>query len=91
MPPSTAAAKALMPGMKPIVLEKTKAEAKRKPAAPASAPPMMKVREMVLSMSMPMSAAVGASSAVARMLRPSFVPRHQPVEEEHHHDARPRR
>ena len=34
---------------------------------------MMKVREMVLSMSMPISAAVGASSATARMLRPSLV------------------
>ena len=74
MPPSTAAAKALMPGMKPIVLVKTNAEPNRKPAAPASAPPMMNVREIVRSMSTPMSAAVGASSAVARMLRPSLVP-----------------
>ena len=45
----------------------------RKPATPASAPPMTKVREIVLSMSMPISAAVGASSATARMLRPSLV------------------
>ena len=44
-----------------------------KPAMPASAPPITNVREIVLSMSMPMSAAVGASSATARMLRPSFV------------------
>ena len=48
---------------------------------------MMNVREMVLSMSMPMSAAVGASSAMARMLRPSLVPRDQPVEEDHHEHA----
>ena len=34
---------------------------------------MMKVREMVLSMLTPISAAVGASSATARMLRPSLV------------------
>ena len=34
---------------------------------------MMNVREIVLSMSMPMSAAVGASSETARMLRPSLV------------------
>src|SRR4051812_30069558 len=37
-------------------------------------PPMRKVREMVRSMSTPISAAVGASSAVARMPRPSLVP-----------------
>ena len=35
---------------------------------------MTKVREMVLSMSMPIRAAVGASSATPRMLRPSLVP-----------------
>ena len=34
---------------------------------------MMNVREIVLSMSMPISAAVGASSDTARMLRPSLV------------------
>ena len=34
---------------------------------------MMKVREMVLSMLTPIRAAVGASSATARMLRPSLV------------------
>ena len=57
-----------------MVLKNTNAVPNRKPAAPASAPPMTNVREMVRSMSMPISAAVGASSATARMLRPSLVP-----------------
>ena len=59
--------------MNPIVLQNPKAVPNMKPATPARAPPITNVREMVLSMSMPMRAAVGASSATARMLRPSFV------------------
>ena len=59
--------------MKPIRLLAPNAVPNMKPATPASAPPMTKVREIVLSMSMPISAAVGASSATARMPRPSLV------------------
>src|SRR5581483_3471059 len=73
IPPSTAAANALTPGVNPIRSPTPKAVPNMNPAAPASAPPITKVREIVLSMSIPIRAAVGASSATARMLRPSFV------------------
>ena len=73
MPPSTAAANAFTPGMNPMLKAKLNLSPKRKPAAPPSMPPMRNVREIVLSMSMPISAAVGASSDTARILRPSLV------------------
>src|SRR5713101_5454112 len=74
MPPSTAAVKALSPGMKPVYgLIRLYCTPKSTPAPPPMAPPMRKVREMMRLTLMPMSEAADWSSATARMALPILV------------------
>ena len=74
MPPSTAATKALMPGMAPVVgVSVGYAEHIRIPPIAASAEPMAKVIEMVLLTSTPMRVAAPLSSETASIACPAFV------------------
>src|SRR5919108_409960 len=76
IPPRTAAVNALMPGRKPIFhCDRPKAMPKRRPAAPASSPPMKNVTVTMRSMFTPMRAAASGSCAVARSARPVRVRR----------------
>src|ERR1051325_2089870 len=75
MPPSTAAMKALSPGMIPISGSIFGYERpKRMPATAASAEPMTNVVEMTRSTGMPISDAISKLYDTARMARPNFVP-----------------
>src|SRR6266853_862667 len=74
IPPSTAAVKALSPGMKPVYgLTRLYWTPKRTPAPPPIAPPMRKVSEIIRLTLMPMSEAAAWSSATARMALPILV------------------
>ena len=74
MPPNTAAVKALMPGMEPVVgMSVGEKEQSSAPATAARAEPMAKVREMVRLTLMPMSWAAPLSSEQARMALPIRV------------------
>ena len=74
MPPSTAAVKALMPAMKPMKKFTCPTWlAMSTPPMAASDEPMMNVREMMRSASMPSSMAILRFCAVARMALPIFV------------------
>ena len=74
MPPSTAAAKALMPGMNPTKGSmRVNLRAYRTPAAPPSEPPTRNVREIMALTLMPMRAAVFLSWDTARMALPTLV------------------
>ena len=74
MPPNTAAVKARMPGMEPVVGCKVgTVEHSSTPATAASAEPMAKVVEMVWFTLMPMSCAASRSSDTARMALPVRV------------------
>ncbi len=74
MPPNTAAVKALMPGMEPVVGMREVGRAEQHAGdRRASAEPMAKVMEMVLLTLMPMSWAAALSSDTARMALPILV------------------
>ena len=74
MPPNTAAVKAFMPGMEPVVgMSEVLNEHSSTPAMAARAEPMAKVREMVRFTLMPMSWAAPLSSEQARMALPILV------------------
>ena len=74
MPPNTAAVKALMPGMEPVVgISEVEKEQYITPATAASAEPMAKVREMVWLTLMPISWAAPLSSEHALMALPILL------------------
>ena len=74
MPPNTAAVKALMPGMEPVVgMSEVLNEHSSTPAMAASALPMAKVSEMVLFTFMPISWAAPLSSEHALMALPILL------------------
>ena len=74
MPPNTAAVKALMPGMEPVVgMSDVLNEQSSTPAMAASAEPMANVAEMVALTLMPMSWAAALSSEQARMALPILL------------------
>ena len=74
MPPNTAAVKALMPGMEPVVgMSEVLNEQSSTPATAASAEPMAKVSEMVRFTFMPISWAAPLSSEQARMALPVLL------------------
>ena len=74
MPPKTAAVKARIPGMEPVVGCKVgTVEHSSTPATAARAEPMAKVMEMVWFTLMPMSWAASRSSETARMALPVRV------------------
>ena len=74
MPPTTAALKALIPGRKPVVWITLRNKIPHKmPANPAIAPPNANTFTMVRLTLMPISAAISASSATARMALPLLV------------------
>ena len=74
MPPKTAAVKARIPGMEPVVgWSVGTVEHSSTPAMAASAEPMAKVVEMVWLTLMPMSWAASRSSDTARMALPVRV------------------
>ena len=74
MPPNTAATKALMPGMAPVVgCKMGYDEHSSAPATAARALPMAKVSEMVALTLMPISCAAPLSSETASIARPRRV------------------
>ena len=74
MPPTTAALNALMPGRKPVEwITLRNRIPHRIPAIPAMAPPTAKTFTMVRFTSMPIRAAISASSATARIALPDLV------------------
>lgn len=74
MPPNTAAVKALMPGMEPVVgMSEVLKEHRSTPAIAASAEPIAKVRLIVRFTFMPMSCAAPLSSEQARMALPILL------------------
>ena len=74
MPPNTAAVKALMPGMEPVVGTSVGyAEHSSTPAMAARPEPMAKVMEIVELTLMPISWAAPLSSEQARMALPILV------------------
>ena len=74
MPPNTAAVKALIPGMEPVVgISEVLKEQSSTPAMAASALPMAKVSDMVLLTFMPMSWAAPLSSEQALMALPILL------------------
>ena len=74
MPPNTAAVKALMPGMEPVVgMREVLNEQSSTPAMAASAEPMANVAEMVALTLMPISCAAALSSEQARMALPILL------------------